>query len=401
MQPQRSFARSWRRIAAMARKEVRQLARDRLTLAMMIGIPALQLLLFGYAIDLDVRHIETALLDRDRSALSRDLVAQLVATQAFEVTHTARTEAEATALLARGAVQSVIVIPPDLERRLYRGRGAELSILVDGSNPAVVAAAAQAGQGLEAALSRRIGSEPGQAQPPIGQRIASHRLPIAVSGDMLRPEALRIAVLPLYNPERRTAVFIVPGLIGTILTMTMMLMTAVAVVRERERGTLEYLIATPVRRGEVMIGKLAPYVLVGHAQIALVLGLGVWMFDMPVHGSLVDLTIASAPFIAAMLATGLLISTRARSQFQAMQMAFFFFLPSMLLSGFMFPFEAMPRAAQWLGEVLPLTHYLRLVRGILLRGASLGDLARELLPILAFATGALALSAAGFRKRLG
>jgi len=400
------LARSGQRTGAMARKEVRQLLRDRLTLAMMIGIPTLQLLLFGYAIDLDVRHISTALLDRERSTLSRQLVGELVATQTFEIRATVQSEEEATRLLERGTVQSVIVIPPDLGTRLYRGRGAEISVLVDASNPTVVAAASLASQGLQRELTRRIARArsgvAGVAAPPLplGQRLSSPRLRSAPAGDLIRPESLRIAVLPLYNPERRTAVFIVPGLIGTILTMTMMLMTAVAVVRERERGTLEFLIATPVRRGEVMVGKLLPYVVVGHLQIVLVLAIGVWLFGMPIHGSLLDLSVASALFIAAMLAAGLLISTRARNQFQAMQMSFFFFLPSILLSGFMFPFEAMPVPAQWVGEVLPLTHFLRLVRGIVLRGAPLETLMPELLAVSAFLLVVLAVAVLGFRKRL-
>jgi ABC-2 type transport system permease protein len=207
-------------------------------------------------------------------------------------------------------------------------------------------------------------------------------------------------VLPFYNPERRTAVFVVPGLVGVILTMTMMLMTALALVRERERGTFEFLIATPVSRVEVMLGKILPYLGVGFVQVALVLALGVLLFAVPIRGSLAELAVGTLPFLAAMLAMGLVVSSASRSQFQAMQLSFFFFLPSMLLSGFMFPFEAMPEAAQWIGSVLPLTHYLRIVRGIVLKGASLGDLGAEIAAVGAFFTGALALAALTFRKTL-
>jgi len=216
----------------------------------------------------------------------------------------------------------------------------------------------------------------------------------------VRPAGVRIDVLPFYNPERRTPVFIVPGLVGVILTMTMMLMTALAIVRERERGTFELLIATPVRRSEVMVGKILPYLVVGHVQVGLVLGLGWLLFDVPLLGSALDLGLGALPFLAAMLSMGLVISSLARTQFQATQMAFFFFLPSMLLSGFMFPFDAMPEPAQWIGEALPLTHFLRIVRGILMKGAPIETLRDEVLAILAFLTVSLALAIATFRKRL-
>jgi ABC-2 type transport system permease protein len=211
---------------------------------------------------------------------------------------------------------------------------------------------------------------------------------------------VRFAVLPFYNPEQRTAVFIVPGLIGVILTMTTMLMTALAVVRERERGTFEFLIATPVRRAEVMIGKIIPYILVGFVQVALILALGALLFDVPIHGSLLDLGAGSLVFIAAMLTMGLVVSSLAQTQFQAAQMSFFFFLPSMLLSGFMFPFEAMPVPAQWIGACLPLTHFLRIVRGILLKGAPLDSLLPEVAAIGAFFVVSLSVAILTFRKRL-
>jgi ABC-2 type transport system permease protein len=218
--------------------------------------------------------------------------------------------------------------------------------------------------------------------------------------ELVRAEPVRVAVLPFYNPERRTAVFIVPGLVGVILTMTMMLMTALAVVRERERGTFEYLIATPVSRLEVMVGKILPYLVVGHVQVALVLFLGRVIFDVPINGSLVDLGFGALPFLAAMLSMGLVVSSLARTQFQATQMSFFFFLPSMLLSGFMFPFDAMPEPAQWIGEALPLTHFLRIARGVLLKGAPIEVLWSEVAAILAFMAVALSIAVTTFRKRL-
>ena len=395
----RRAADALQRTLAIARKEFRQLARDRLTLGFVVGIPSLQLILFGYAINLDVRHVPTAVLDRARSSLSRQIVGQLEASQTFHVTRDVPDEASALRLLQDGEVGAAVLIPPDFDRRLQRGRGAELSIVADASNPTVASAVAAAGQGFERWLAERM--------PPRGGATAALRAvpscrPLAgPEPDLVRMRDVRIEVLPFYNPERRTPVFIVPGLVGVILTMTMMLMTALAIVRERERGTFEFLIATPVRRSEVMVGKILPYLVVGHVQVALVLGLGWLLFDVPLHGSLLDLGIGALPFLAAMLTLGLVVSALARTQFQATQMSFFFFLPSMLLSGFMFPFEAMPRPAQWIGSVLPLTHFLRVVRGILMKGAPIQVLRGEVAAILAFMFAALLLAIATFRKRLG
>ena len=398
--PSRALLSLWR-VIAVARKELLQLVRDRLSLGFIVGIPSLQLLLFGYAINLDVRHIPTGVVDQAQSALSRQLVGELAVTQTFRPVRAPKSEAEATGLLAASEVGAVVVIPPDLDRRLYRGRGAEISILADASNPTVAAAVAAAGEGLGNAIALR-------AQPFLvpGEASVARRLPPAdralfgVREDAVRASPLRIAVVPFYNPERRTPVFIVPGLVGVILTMTMMLMTALAVVRERERGTFEFLIATPVRRSELMVGKVIPYLIVGQIQVALVLALGAWIFDVPIHGSLVELALAAAVFVGAMLTLGLVISAPARTQFQAVQMAFFFFLPSMLLSGFMFPFDAMPEPAQWIGSVLPLTHFLRITRGILLKGAPLSSLLDEVAAIALFGAVTLALAVQTFTKRI-
>jgi ABC-2 type transport system permease protein len=384
----------------VARKEFRQLARDRLSLGFVVGIPSLQLVLFGYAINLDVRHVPTAVLDRAQSALSRKLLGELEATQTFHFTRAARDETDAFGLLQSNRVGAVVLIPPDFDSRLQRGRGAEVSILADGSNPTVASAVAAAGQGFERWLAERLQPFPTGDANTARRLVPADRPSLGPSPDLVRRRGIRIEVLPFYNPERRTPVFIVPGLVGVILTMTMMLMTALAIVRERERGTFEFLIATPVRRSEVMVGKILPYLVVGHVQVALVLGLGWLLFDVPLHGSALDLGIGALPFLAAMLSLGLVISSVARTQFQATQMAFFFFLPSMLLSGFMFPFEAMPRPAQWIGQLLPLTHFLRVVRGILMKGAPLDTLVGEVGAIVAFLFGALLLAVLTFRKRL-
>jgi ABC-2 type transport system permease protein len=388
------------RTLAMARKEFRQLVRDRPTIGFVVGIPTLQLILFGYAINLDVRHVPTAVLDRSQSELSRRIVGELGATQTFDVVRSIESERRAIRLLESGRVGAVVIIPPDFERRLYRGRGAEISILADATNPTVASAVALAGQGYGRSLNARMQPFATGADSAALRLVPQGRARFGPETDLVRGEAVRVEVLPFYNPERRTAVFIVPGLVGVILTMTMMLMTALAIVRERERGTFEFLIATPIRRGEVMIGKILPYLVVGHVQVGLILALGALLFAVPIRGSLLDLGVGALPFLAAMLSMGLVVSSLARTQFQATQLSFFFFLPSMLLSGFMFPFEAMPRAAQWIGEVLPLTHFLRIVRGVLLKGAPIESLASEVVAILVFMAAALLLATLTFRKRL-
>jgi ABC-2 type transport system permease protein len=386
----------------MARKEFVQLGRDRLTMGFVVGIPTLQLVLFGYAINLDVRGIPTAVVDRSDSQLSRRLVGEFEATQTFEVTQRLASEAEAIHLLENSEIGAVLIFPADLDAHLYRGRGAEISILADASDPTVASAVTLAGQGLGMELAERLRPIAASVGGLAATRMSRlGRRTLAVRPDLIHPETLEVRVIPLYNPERRTAVFIVPGLVGVILTMTMMLMTALAIVRERERGTFEFLIATPVSRLEVMLGKIVPYLVVGHVQVFLILALGALVFDVPLHGSLLDLGIGSLPFLVAMLTMGLLISAVAQTQFQATQMSFFFFLPSMLLSGFMFPFDAMPAPARWIGELLPLTHFLRIVRGVLLKGAPIDALWSEVAAIVAFAVVGLTLAVAGFRKRLG
>ena len=355
-----------RQIFAVMVKELRQMARDRMTVAMMLGIPTLQLLLFGYAINLDVRNLPAAVADMADTGGSRALVQDLFATGVIRPVAGARTPQELQSLLRAGQIKIGIVIPPDFERRRLDGREA-MQVIVDGSDTSVQSTARQL------------------ALMPLDGRSAAPG---------------QISVLPLYNPERRSAVNVVPGLIGVILTMTLVMFTAMAIVRERERGNLELLITTPVSSGELMVGKVLPYVAVGLVQTTVVLVLGIVLFKVPVNGSLWGVYGAAMLLIVANLTLGLLVSTRAQTQFQAMQMAFFLFLPSILLSGFMFPFDGMPKAAQWIAEVLPLTHFMRLIRGVVLRGASLLELWPDVLALLAFTVVMMSLAILRFRKRL-
>ncbi|MBN8260786.1 MAG: ABC transporter permease [Xanthomonadales bacterium] len=346
------------------------MARDRMTLAMMIGIPTLQLLLFGYAINPDVRNLPAAVADMADTAGSRALVQDMLATGVVRPVAGARTPQELQALLREGRVKVGVLVPPDFERRRIDGREA-VQVLVDGSDTSVQAAARQ---------------------------LAS--MPIDGANPAARSAPAPISVLPLYNPRRISAINVVPGLIGVILTMTMVMFTAMAIVRERERGNLELLITTPVSSGELMVGKVLPYIVVGVVQVSVVLALGAALFEVPVRGSLAGVYGAAMLLIVANLALGLLVSTLARTQFQSMQMAFFLFLPSILLSGFMFPFDGMPRPAQWIAEVLPLTHFMRLIRGIMLRGAGVGELWPDAVALLVFTLATMALATLRFRKRL-
>lgn len=361
---------SWRRLWAVMLKELRQLRRDRITLGMILGIPVAQLLLFGYAINTNLRDLSAGIADQANTAASRALVMDMAATTVIDPVLAARTPDELMQAMRRGRISLGIVVPPDFERR--RSEGRELvQVLVDGSDNAVQSAAAQLAQ-----------------------------MPVAGFGGVQAASARPISVVGFYNPQRRSALNIVPGLIGVILTMTMVLFTGVAIVRERERGNMELLIATPLSSTELMVGKVLPYVAIGLLQASVVLGLGTWLFQVPVAGSLLQVYLASLLLIAANLTLGLLISSRAKSQFQAMQMTFFVFLPSILLSGFMFPFSGMPRAAQWLAEVLPLTHFLRLIRGVMLRGAGLWEMWADVLALLAFTAVMMTLAILRFRKRL-
>lgn len=359
---------SLRRIWAIVEKELRQLRRDRLTFGMIIGIPTLLLLLFGYAINMDVRNLNAGVADLSLTAASRQFVMDLGHSQVINIVAEAGSAEELEAMIRRGEIKAGIYIPPDFDRRLARGDQAAAQVLVDGSDTVV--------QGALRGLAQPARTSPVDDRPPT------------------------LEVRTLYNPERRSAVNTVPGLVGVILTMTMILFTAVAIVRERERGNLELLIATPVRPSELMLAKILPYVVIGLIQVSVVLGLGWALFDIPMRGVLINIYLVSLVFIVANLALGLAISTLATSQFQAMQLTYFILLPSILLSGFMFPFEGMPQLAQWIAEALPMTHFMRLIRGVILRGADLADLSRELMILGVFIIVAMTLAVMRFTKRL-
>ena len=369
----------------LAWKELIQLRRDRLTLGMAVALPLMQLILFGYAINTDVRHTPTLVFDQDASAASRDLVRGLEVTGFFDIIGHVRSYDEIAAALRVGDARVAIVIPGRYASDLRRGQTTTVQIVVDGTDPQTVASATNTAAGLVAARSGEL---------------AATRVARLTAGAGRGLEPIRLEPATWYNPELRTAVFVVPGLVGVILTMTMVMLTAMAIARERERGTLEQLIVSPIGRVELVIGKILPYVGIGYLQMSLVLVAGAVVFQVPLAGSLPLLYAVAFVFISANLALGLVFSTLARTQQQAMQMSFFFLLPNILLSGFMFPFEAMPRPAQVLAQGLPLTHFLRIVRGILLKGAGPIDIARELVPMAVILTVLVIFAAARFRKKV-
>jgi ABC-2 type transport system permease protein len=366
---------SWARFWAVVVKEFIQMRRDRLTFGMMAGIPVIQLVLFGYAINTDPKHLPTAVLSADHSIFARSLVRALENTEYFRVVAQPDSEAEADRLLATGRVQFVVNIPEDFARNLLRGEQPAVLVEADASDPVATANAL-------AALA------------VLNERALAHDLQGPLAHLLSPPAPFELRVHRRYNPEGFSQYNIVPGLIGTILTITMVVITSMAVTRERERGTMENLLSMPVRPLEVMLGKIIPFILVGYAQVATILIAAKWLFAVPILGSLWLLSVALVLFIAANLAVGFTFSTLAETQLQAMQMAFFFFLPSLLLSGFLFPFRGMPEWAQALGSVFPLTHFLRIVRGILLKGSGWSEIAPELWPIAAFmlVAGAIALN---------
>ena len=388
-----------RRILSVTKKEIRQLMRDVLTMGFVVGVPAVQLLLFGYVIHQDVRNVKTAVVDHSNTFISRQLISRLEATQTFRIHRQLDSDQRARELLKEGDVQAVVVVPPDYTRAYYRGRGAEISILVDATDPILARAVRTSANGLMDKHNRRLQRFDITAGES-ALRVPRHRTSFGTEPDLVRQRFLRFAVVNLYNPELRTPVFVVPALLGVILTTTMILMTALSIVRERERGSFEFLIATPVSRLELMIGKILPYIVIGLIQIVIVVVTGLLLFRVPAAGSLLDLGIVSLVFIAANLTLGLVISSVTASQFQATQLSFFFFLPSVLLSGFMFPFDSMPAQAQWLGEILPLTHFIRAARGILLRGSTLFEHVNEIAAMLVFSIVLFVLATRLFKKRL-
>jgi len=372
---------SWARFWAVLAKEFVQMRRDRLTFAMMVGIPIIQLVLFGFAINADPKALPAAVLAADNSVFARTFVRALENSGYFRVVRQVAAEAEAERALAVGEVQFVLTIPENFARKLVRGERPVLLLEADATDPAATSNALAALINLnQTALARDLSgslAHLSSAPPPFEVRV--HRR---------------------YNPEGVTQYNIVPGLMGVVLTMTMVMMTALAVTRENERGTMENLLATPVRPIEVMTGKIVPYIIVGYVQVILILLAAKLLFGVPMVGSLTLLSLATILFIAANLAVGFTFSTLARNQMQAMQMTFFFFLPSMLLSGFMFPFRGMPEWAQWLGEILPLTHFLRAVRGILLKGNGVAEIAPNLWPIALFLLVAAVIALKRYRETL-
>jgi ABC-2 type transport system permease protein len=357
-------------------KEFVQMRRDRFTLGMMVGLPAIQLLLSGFAIRTEVRHLPTVVLDESRTAESRALVDAIRNTGNFDIVGAAGSRDDVKRSVERGKAMAAVIIPPDYDANIKRRQTAQAQVVVDAADPlassAAIAGATLAGQARSAAL---VPSSP--RSPPIDVRVR-----------------------PWYNPALESSIYIVPGVIGLLLTLTLLMITSMALVRERERGTLEQLIVTPISKTGLMVGKVLPFAVVGYVQVTVILVLGRFVFDVPIRGSITLLYVITAPFIVASLALGLLVSTVVRTQVQAMQLSFVFILPTVLLSGFMFPREAMPELAQWLGAIIPVTYYLRVLRGILLKGVGIDALWPDTLVLAAFAIVLLAFSVRRFQKNI-
>ncbi|HFQ5206826.1 TPA: ABC transporter permease [Vibrio vulnificus] len=359
------------RMKAIMVKEFRQLSRDRITFGMVVMIPLIQLLLFGYAINTDIRDIPVAVVDQSESTAGRILTESVKVTQVISVTQRYATAEEAEQAIQDGIVRAALILPNDLTQRMAQGRPLGQWI-VDGSDTMISTAI-----------------------------LGLQTMPLTDFDFQIRPKPTQTFEVALYyNPSRRSAVNIVPGLLGVILTMTMILFTSAAIVRERERGNLELLITTPVRSLELMVAKIVPYIFVGLIQVFIILGLGHVIFGVPINGSVAQILLGTLLFIAASLTLGLVISTIANTQLQAMQMTVFILLPSILLSGFMFPYEGMPVVAQWIAEVLPATHFMRMIRGIVLRGADLFDLWRDTLWMIGFTLLGLIIASTRFKKSL-
>ena len=379
MKTKREFspARFW----AIVVKEFVQMRRDRLTFGMMVGIPIIQLILFGYAINADPKHLPTAVLLADNGPQGRAVLYAMKNSGYYDFVRRVGTEAEGHDLLARGEVQFVLNIPEDFTRKFLRGERPVMLVEADATDPA--------------ATGNALGSLTATLNSALANEIKG---PLAFLAGANGPVDLRVHAV--YNPEVNTQYNIVPGLMGIVLTLTMILITGLAITRERERGTMENLLSMPTRPLEVMVGKIVPYILVGYIQVTLILLAAHYLFHVPMIGSLVLLLAVALVFIAANLAVGITFSTVAQNQLQAMQMTFFFFLPSLLLSGFAFPFRGMPNWAQAIGEMLPLTHFLRIVRGILIKGNGWDDVVRQLWQIALFATIALIVAVKRYRQTL-
>jgi ABC-2 type transport system permease protein len=369
------------RFSAVFVKEFIQMRRDRMTFAMMIGVPLMQLMLFGFAINADPKNLPTAVVMADSGPLVRSILHALVNTERFAIIRTVASEAEARLLLQEGKVQFVVSIPPHFERDLLRGQHPTLLVEADASDPTAVSYAFDA-----------LGS--------LNTKALNHDLIGSLADLRSGAPPFELSIHRSYNPEAISQYNVVPGLMGVVLTMTLVVMTGIAMTRERERGTLENLLATPIRPLEVMLGKIIPFILVGYVQVAIILLFARFLFAVPMEGSIALLSAVAVLFIASNLALGFTFSTLAETQMQAMQMSMFFFLPSLLLSGFMFPFRGMPGWAQVIGEILPLTHFLRIVRGILLKGNDWAEIWPNVWPIGAFLLAVALLALARYRQTL-
>ncbi len=359
----------------MVRKEFIQIRRDPFTLAMLLGIPVVQLLLFGYAVRTDVRHIPTVVLDESRTPESRQLIETLVQTGNFTIRQHVADRQAMTIAIERGDAGVALVVPPDFARRIKRGSGATAQLIIDAADP-LTSGAAVSGAGVVNSVL------PGQLVPSAGTG-----LPL-----------VDLRIRPWYNPALRSSTFIVPGIVGILLTITFLLVMSVAVVREREGGTLEQLIVTPIDKASLLLGKVVPFIAIAYLQMTNILVLGWLVFQVPIRGSLLLLYALTAPFILATLGLGLLVATVARTQGSAQQLALFFMLPSILLSGFIFPREAMPLVAQWVGVVIPVTWFLDIMRGILLKGVGMSALWKPTLALIAIAAVTLTISIRRFAK---
>ncbi|MDB5926335.1 MAG: ABC-type multidrug transport system, permease component [Betaproteobacteria bacterium] len=372
---------SWLRFRALIVKEFIQMRRDRLTFAMIVGIPFFQLILFGYAINADPKHLPAAVLLGDYGPEGRSVLNAIANSGYFDVAREVRTEAEARTALSRGDVQFVINVPQNFGRDLLRGDRPAILVEADATDPGTTGNALGS---LSAVLNTALQND--------------LKGPLAYLS--VEPPPIELRVHPHYNPEAITQYNIVPGLMGVVLTMTMVLITALAITRERESGTMENLLSMPTRPLEVLLGKIVPYILVGYIQLSLILLAARFLFHVPIVGSVLTVLVVAFVFIVANLAVGITFSTIAQNQRQAMQMGIFFFLPQILLSGFMFPFRGMPEWAQAIGEVLPLTHFLRIVRGVLLKGNGLGEVVFHLWQIALFAVIVLAIGVKRYRQTL-
>jgi ABC-2 type transport system permease protein len=363
---------------AMLWKEFIQMRRDRFTLAMMVGIPAIQLTLFGYAIRTEVRHLPMVVLDQSRTAESRALIEVMRNTGNFDIVGLVSSRDEIRNRIERGSAHAALIIPPEYLADIKRARGATAQVIVDAADPlssqAAISAASLAAQSTSLEIGRVAGKD--EVQP------------------------LEVRVRPWYNPDLKSSTFIVPGIIGVLLAMMLILITSMAIVRERERGTLEQLVVTPISKTGLMLGKIVPFIVVGYVQMTVILVLGKALFDIPIRGNVALLYGLTMAYIIANLALGLLVSTLTTTQVQAMQLSFFLILPNILLSGFMFPREAMPAPAQWIGAALPLTYFLEILRGVLLKGIGLSELWPDALILGVFAVLLIGLSVARFRKTI-